>query len=272
MPPTSNPPITLAISLIVLFVVLFALGIYWLLFRKGRPVLPRPPRPRAATWPPDTYTSEEDEWEASAPYPEHAMRAVQQARAVDQSRHAVSIDAYPPVHDAPGDLAHWDSAADTLRSRDTSGHADDDTRPAHGLRDTWNSLERALDPKPPASPAPPSLNPALISEIRCPRCLSSRIDTRNLARKAGSTVGSVAGATGAIAAALAGAETGAVVGSIGGPLGTVFGGLAGAVIAGLAGSAAGCAAGSVVGAAIDDNVLDNHVCLACSFSFSAKQD
>ncbi|WP_459624110.1 hypothetical protein [Burkholderia sp. 3C] len=65
------------------------------------------------------------------------------------------------------------------------------------------------------------------SVLRCPRCLSSRIDTRNRARKAGSTIGSVAGATGGMAAALAGAETGAIVGSVAGPIGTVFGGLAG---------------------------------------------
>lgn len=106
---------------------------------------------------------------------------------------------------------------------------------------------------------------------RCPRCLSSRIDTRNRARKAGSTIGSVAGATGAMAAALAGAETGVAVGSFVGPVGTVFGGLAGAVIAGLVGSAAGCAAGSAVGAAIDDNILDNHVCLTCGHEFSGAR-
>lgn len=98
---------------------------------------------------------------------------------------------------------------------------------------------------------------------RCPRCLSSRIDTRDRGRKAGSTIGSVAGATGGMAAALAGEETGAIVGSFAGPIGTAFGGLTGAVIAGLVGSA--------VGAAIGDNVLDNHVCLACGHAFSVKQ-
>ncbi|WP_423760065.1 hypothetical protein [Burkholderia sp. NLJ2] len=66
------------------------------------------------------------------------------------------------------------------------------------------------DPAAAKSAPPSSPNPA----IRCPRCLSSRIDTRNRAREAGSTIGSVAGATGGMAAALAGAETGAVVGSI----------------------------------------------------------
>lgn len=106
--------------------------------------------------------------------------------------------------------------------------------------------------------------------LRCPRCKSARIDTRNRARKAGSAIGSVAGATGGMAAALAGAETGALVGSIAGPIGTAFGGLAGAVIAGLVGSAAGCAAGSAVGAAVDDNVLDNYICMSCGHGFSAK--
>lgn len=44
------------------------------------------------------------------------------------------------------------------------------------------------DPAPAKTTAPSSPN----SAIRCPRCLSSRIDTRNRAFKAGSTIGSVA--------------------------------------------------------------------------------
>lgn len=241
---TSNPPIALTISLIVVFAVLFALSIYWLLFRKGRLILPRPTRPPAAAWPPHPHASE-DEWEASAPYPEYAM---QHARFVNQTRQSASA------------------------FHDTREPIPDDAHPAQDLHDAWESLQEAVEPEPPASPSPPSPALAPVAQVRCPRCLSSRIDTRNLARKAGSTIGSVAGATGGMAAALAGAETGAVVGSIGGPLGTVFGGLAGAVIAGLAGSAAGCVAGSVVGAAIDDNVLDNHLCLVCGHAFSVAQD
>ncbi|WP_247392505.1 hypothetical protein Q2T91_16615 [Ralstonia pseudosolanacearum] len=240
---TSTPPTTLVVSLIVVLVVLFALGIYWLLFRKGHSAQLRPTRPRAAAWPPQPQASE-DEWEASAPYPEYAM---QQARFVNQTRQSASA------------------------FHDTREPAPADTHPAQDLHDAWESLQEALEPEPPPSPSSPSPSLAPVAQVRCPRCLSSRVDTRNLARKAGSTIGSVAGATGGMAAALAGAEAGAAVGSIGGPLGTVFGGLAGAVIAGLAGSAAGCAAGSVVGATIDDNVLDNHLCLACGHAFSVTQ-
>jgi DNA-directed RNA polymerase subunit RPC12/RpoP len=269
---TSNPPIALAISLIIVFVVLFALSIYWLLFRKGRPILPRPIRPRAAAWPPHPHASE-DEWEAAAPYPEHAMRVVQQAHPANQARHAAPADTRQPNHDAHDNWAHWDETPPcTPPSHGTRAPDPDDAHLAQDLHDAWESLQEAVEPKPSVSPSPPSSALTPTAPVRCPRCLSSRIDTRNLARKAGSTIGSVAGATGGMAAALAGAETGAVVGSIGGPLGTVFGGLAGAVIAGLAGSAAGCAAGSVVGSAIDENILSNYVCLQCQHLFSAVQD
>lgn len=241
---TSNPPTALAVSLITAFVVLFALGTHWLLFCKGRPAQPHPTRPGVAAPNPHSLG---DEWEASAPYPEYAMRAVQQASSADRTSQAAS--SFRDIHEPIPDDAH----------------------PAQDLHDAWRSFQEAIEPEPQASPSSPS-SLATAGQIRCPRCLSSRIDTRNLARKAGSTIGSVAGATGGMAAALAGAETGAVVGSIAGPLGTVFGGLAGAIIAGLVGSAAGCAAGSAVGAAIDDNVLDNHLCLSCGHAFSVQQD
>ena len=215
---TSTPPTTLVVSLIFVFVVLFALGVYWLL-RKPQPTRLRPISIRPDAWPADPRLpdSQEDEWESSAPYPDHAIHFAQQA------------------HPTP-DLA------------DVASASYEETQPEVA--------------SPPVAGVP---------SIRCPRCLSSRIDTRNVARKAGSTIGSVAGATGGMAAALVGAETGAVVGAFAGPMGSVFGGLAGAVIAGLVGSAAGCAAGSAVGAAIDDNVLDNHHCLACGYVFSVAQ-
>lgn len=261
MTSTSNPPLALAISMIVVFVVLFALSIYWLLFRKRRSVPPRPTRPPAAVWYPQPYPSE-DEWEASALYPEHAMRAVQQAHHANQTRHAAPADTRHSNH-AAHDWAHWGEALQGAPS--SPGTLDPDPN-------AWESAQEVLEPESSTSPSPPSPAATPTSPVRCPRCLSSRIDTRNLARKAGSSIGSVAGATGAMAAALAGAETGAVVGSFIGPAGTVFGGLAGAVIAGLVGSAAGCAAGSAVGAAIDDNVLDNHLCHACGHAFSIQQD
>ncbi|WP_423392007.1 hypothetical protein [Burkholderia sp. LMG 21824] len=243
----SDPPTFVLIVLGLALVAMFAAGFYWLA-TKDRPTRPHPPIPPSpthrATATRTFDVDEADEWEAFAPYPDHVVRAAHEA--------ATELhDSYPPFgrHEEP---AHTPHATDAR----------------HDLHDAIESLMGEPD-KP--TPPKPAITPSPASTIRCPRCLSSRIDTRNRARKAGSTIGSVAGATGGMAAALAGAETGAVVGSIAGPIGTVFGGLAGAVIAGLVGSAAGCAAGSAVGGAIDDNVLDNHHCLACGHAFSAAQ-
>ncbi|WP_229519203.1 hypothetical protein [Massilia rhizosphaerae] len=104
--------------------------------------------------------------------------------------------------------------------------------------------------------------------ISCPRCNSSRITTRDYARKAGSAVGTVAGAAGSAAAALGGAETGAALGMVAGPIGSIFGGLAGALMGALLGGAAGCAAGSTVGEQIDTHVLNNYTCHECNHTFS----
>lgn len=102
----------------------------------------------------------------------------------------------------------------------------------------------------------------------CPKCLSTGVDARNLARKTGSAIGTVAGATSGIALALSGAETGATVGVLAGPAGAVCGAIAGAVIAGLIGGTAGCATGAVFGEVVDDKVLDNFRCHACGHTFS----
>lgn len=116
------------------------------------------------------------------------------------------------------------------------------------------------------APDPPSPH----NHPLCPRCGSDHVEKRNQARKAGSTIGAVAGATSGVAMTLSGAEVGATVGLIAGPIGSVFGGLAGAILAGLAASAAGCAAGAAMGEVIDENVLDNHRCVACGHTFSAS--
>lgn len=122
-----------------------------------------------------------------------------------------------------------------------------------------------------ASPTPETAEAHSTPERqRCPRCGSDRIEKRNQARKAGSTIGAVAGATSGVAMTLSGAEVGATVGLIAGPVGSVFGGLAGAILAGLAASAAGCAAGAAMGEVIDDNVLENHRCSACGHTFNAS--
>ncbi|WP_232440643.1 hypothetical protein [Burkholderia ubonensis] len=242
----SHPPTFVLIGLGVALVAMFGFGFYWLA-TKDRPtrsissVMLTPARGATGTRVADV--DEADEWEAFAPYPDHVVQAAHEA--------TIELhDSYPP-----------------FGRNEEPVHASPASEARHDLHGAIESLMGEPDKPAPPQAAASSSGPT----IRCPRCLSSRIDTRNRARKAGSTIGSVAGATGGMAAALAGAETGAVVGSIAGPVGTVFGGLAGAVIAGLVGSATGCAAGSAVGAAIDDNVLDNHNCLACGHAFSAAQ-
>lgn len=240
-------------GLTLTLVAMFALGFYSLA-TKGRstrshsPIV-LPPVRDATVQRPASDIDEHDEWEAFAPYPDHVLCTAHEASGEP-----------PDIHLPYGrpDEATPEPFTPNVR-RD--------------LREAIEPLTNAatkLQPSPGQSSAKTGSS---TSEpvLRCPRCLSSRIDTRNRARKAGSAIGSVAGATGGMAAALAGAETGAVVGSIAGPIGTVFGGLAGAVIAGLVGSAAGCAAGSAVGSAVDDNLLDNYRCLACTHSFSVKQ-
>ncbi|WP_239511260.1 hypothetical protein [Burkholderia sp. JP2-270] len=247
----SDPPTCVLIGLGLVLVAMFAMGFYWLATMdrpaRGRGHAPAASSPAPTVSVPHSVDVDEfDEWQAFAQYPDHVVHAAQEAN-------AESGDSYPP-----------------FGRREEPAYASPGTEARHDLHDAIESLmgePDKPDPAPAKTTAPSSPNRA----IRCPRCLSSRIDTRNRARKAGSTIGSVAGATGGMATALAGAETGAVVGSVVGPIGTLFGGLAGAVIAGLVGSAAGCAAGSAVGGAIDDNVLDNLQCLACGHAFSTKQ-
>jgi hypothetical protein len=47
----------------------------------------------------------------------------------------------------------------------------------------------------------------------------------------------------------------------------IVGGIAGAIIGALVGAATGGAAGATLGEILDDNVLDDYVCLNCAFSF-----
>lgn len=109
------------------------------------------------------------------------------------------------------------------------------------------------------------------SSPSCPRCNSTRITTRDYARKACGAVGAAAGAAGSAAAAMGGAEAGAVLGMVAGPVGSIFGGLAGALVGALFGGAAGCAAGSAVGEQIDTHVLDNYECQECGHTFSKQR-
>lgn len=245
-------PFFLPAALTLALVIMFVVGLRSLAaINRPQPVPPSPtsPRPSVRQAQQAASTPEElDEWEANAYWPEHVAH-VNVGTDEDPHRARSSVD-----HGASSTASvHTDGVHGELR-----GALHDE------LCDVSDLFTRQAATQQPTTPPSPA------DTLRCPHCLSSRIDTRNRARKAGSTIGSVAGATGAMTAALAGAETGAVVGSIAGPIGTLFGGLAGAVIAGLVGSAAGCAAGSAVGAAIDENVLDNHQCLACGHTFSVR--
>ncbi len=107
----------------------------------------------------------------------------------------------------------------------------------------------------------------------CPQCLSSRVVTRDYARKATGIIGAVAGAASSFGASLKGARAGGWaggrVGSIAGPTGMTLGAITGAILGALAGGAAGCSAGSVLGELIDDKILDNYRCLDCKHTFAS---
>lgn len=204
----------------------------------------------------DSWDPLDDEWEAHAPYPDHALDAIRSPSSL--SRHPLAFDSHHQSHEsarAVGSEAHAPhNPAASSHGAPLATEPESERSSFFPFAPGWTS--EAL----PASDAP----------MRCPHCHSARVDTLNVGRKAGSTIGSVAGATSCVAMALSGAETGATVGAIGGPFGSIFGGIAGAVIAGLLGSAAGSAAGSAVGAVIDDNILDNYRCLSCGSSFGAQ--
>ena len=227
--------------------------------RHAKPTLPATP-PDDTTMPvlaapPPRYIAD-DEWEAHAPYPDHALHAIRTKEWA--SKHAPPFESNYQSYDrfSLDDVERFEPDMPPTFRRSVQ-------QPATNVDFISYAPPNAHDL------AAPSQNDVA---RRCPHCSSSRISTLNIGRKAGSTIGSVAGATSGMAMTLSGAEAGAVVGAIGGPLGSVFGGLAGAVIAGLLGSAAGCAAGSAVGAAIDENVLDNYRCLSCGHTFSAQHD
>lgn len=238
---------TLVVCLIAIAIILLAGGVYWWRFRQDKP-RQLPTRPPETAWrsDPGSFDSYGDEWESLAPYPEHATRAMHHARSMGQAGRA-----FPPPHGT--------ASLDAPRL----------IRDQHDDHDLWEASQQVTTP----TPSPPTSDiSGNDSHVCCPHCQSYRIETLNIARKAGSTIGSVAGATSGIAMAMSGAEVGATVGAVGGPIGSIFGGLAGAVIAGLVGSAAGCAAGSAVGAALDENVLDNYLCRSCGHAFNLNQE
>ena len=104
--------------------------------------------------------------------------------------------------------------------------------------------------------------------LSCPHCHSERIHLNNYAKKTCGTIGTVAGAAVGVAGRIGGAEVGALVGLAAGPAGAALGGIAGAIIGGLFGGAAGCAVGVKLGEVVDNNILDNYLCLDCDYTFS----
>lgn len=102
--------------------------------------------------------------------------------------------------------------------------------------------------------------------LKCPKCESERIDTKDIARKTGGSVGTVTGAVGGAVGALSGVEIGGSVGSLVGPIGTFWGAVMGALI----GGATGCVVGASLGEVIDQHILDNCLCLRCGYSFSDR--
>lgn len=60
------------------------------------------------------------------------------------------------------------------------------------------------------------------------------------------------------------------VGIVAGPPGKLAGGLLGALIGALVGGTAGGLAGAQLGEMVDQHVLDNYRCLACSYTFGCS--
>ncbi|WP_244137046.1 hypothetical protein [Burkholderia pyrrocinia] len=226
------------VGVALLLVAMFAFGFYWLA-TKDRSTSPKTPAPSS---PSSCAIDEHDEWEAQAPYPDHALDALRNRISASSSQ-AASASFGPPEFDEP----LFEHASPAPEARHTPPPSD------------YFSY----------APSPTMEASSRADANGCPQCGSTHIETRNVGRKTGGTIGSVAGATSGFAMALSGAEAGAAVGAIGGPVGAVFGGLAGAVVAGLLGSAAGSVAGSAVGAVLDDNIFDNHRCLTCGHSFGS---
>ncbi|WP_321574680.1 hypothetical protein [Burkholderia sp. BE17] len=244
MNPTLYTAVLIALALVL--VSMFGFGFYWLATkdRRSAPETPPPPSRSFAT-----VDGELDEWEAHAPYPDHALDALHDFAPASSSSVGPSRTSFTSPEYDEHYFRSVPPSPETPRAPPTSSTASD----------YFSYAPQQQTPEPSSSG----------DSLRCPHCGSSHIDTLNVGRRAGSAIGSVAGATSGFAMALSGAEAGAAVGAIGGPVGAVFGGLAGAVVAGLLGSAAGSVAGSAVGGVLDDNVLDNYRCQSCGHCFGS---
>ena len=104
--------------------------------------------------------------------------------------------------------------------------------------------------------------------IQCPNCHSSRILTRNCAKKAIGLIGTVGGTVGGATSSLSAGSLGMTVGIVAGPPGMVFGGVLGALFGAVVGGTAGGLSGARLGELVDRRILDNYRCLACGHCFS----
>ena len=104
--------------------------------------------------------------------------------------------------------------------------------------------------------------------IVCPNCKSTRVTTRNRARKTAGLIGAVGGCVGGATGSLSGIEIGMTVGIVAGPPGMLFGGVLGALFGAVVGGTAGGLSGARLGELVDRRILDNYRCLACGHCFS----
>ncbi|EMN5132547.1 MULTISPECIES: hypothetical protein [Burkholderia] len=88
-----NSPLYIAvlIGLALALFAMFAFGFYWLA-TKDRPTSPQTPLPFS---PSPTVIGEHDEWEAHAPYPNHALDALRTSTSISSSQAASASFALP---------------------------------------------------------------------------------------------------------------------------------------------------------------------------------
>lgn len=107
--------------------------------------------------------------------------------------------------------------------------------------------------------------------IKCPKCLSHAVDRKDHARKVGTTVGLAAGTASSITAVNYGADIGTKAAAVFGPNCLAIGGILGTILCIMGGATSGAIVGSTLGGVVDDNLLDNFICLQCNHQFTCKK-
>ncbi|WP_186195977.1 hypothetical protein [Burkholderia gladioli] len=147
-------------ALPVALVAMFALGFYWLAAKRRSTRAPSPIAPlpvRGATVQRSAFDiSELDEWEALAHYPDHALHTTHEASIEPSDTHS--------LYGRPDESTPEPFTADIRRDLHEA------------IAPPMNAAAK-LEPAPRQSPAKSGPSPSE-PVLRCPRCLSSRIDTR----------------------------------------------------------------------------------------------